>query len=117
MKISVYGIKNCTTVKKALSWLESYKIDYLLWDYKTQGIDRDTLAKWCALWGWEKVLNRSGQMYRKASQETKDSIINQKTAIDFMLKVPTSIKRPILFEEEIQLIGFDPETYKQYFKK
>ncbi len=109
--ITVYGITNCSTVIKARKWLELNLIEYEFWDYKKQGIDTDHLIKWCEELGWEKVLNRSGMMYRKASQEEKSKIIDQQSAIEFMLKVPTSIKRPIIETKKGLLLSFNELEY------
>jgi Spx/MgsR family transcriptional regulator len=94
--ITVYGITNCTTVIKARNWLEENKIEYNFHDYKKLGIDAQHLTKWIAKFGWDKVLNMQGQMWRKASDEEKTKVVDEKTAIEFMIKVPTSIKRPIV---------------------
>ena len=109
----MYGITNCSTVKKARNKLESNKIDYEFWDYKKQGIDESHLIRWCESLGWQKVLNRSGMMWRKADEETKNKVVDQATAIEFMLSVPTSIKRPILEIGEKLLLGFDEEEYSE----
>jgi arsenate reductase (glutaredoxin) len=114
--IKVYGIKNCQSVQKALNWLDDYKIDYELHNYKMLGIDKARLDKWCQEFGWEKVLNRSGMMWRKASEERKAFVIDQDTAIDFMIEVPNSIKRPILeLEDGRLLLGFDTVEYMEAF--
>ena len=118
--ITLYGITNCSTVVKARKWLEDNKIEYKFHDYKKLGIDKEHLEKWCGNIGWEKVLNRSGMMYRKASDEVKNKIINQLSAIEFMLTVPTSIKRPIVEiqvegDGELILLGFNVEEYKNAF--
>ena len=114
--ITIYGIKNCQTVLKAINFFEDNKIEYTFWDYKKQGIDESHLEKWCSKFGWEKVLNRSGMMWRKASDEDKSKVVNQKAAIEFMLKVPTSIKRPIVEMGQSLLIGFDEDNYAKGFK-
>lgn len=65
--MTVYGITNCSTVVKARGWLEKNNFEYDFWDFKKVGIDKEHLIKWCDELGWEVVLNRKGQMYRKAS--------------------------------------------------
>ncbi len=109
--VIMYGITNCSTVKKARNKLESNKIDYEFWDYKKQRIDESHLVRWCDCLGWQKVLNRSGTMWRKASDESKNNVVDQTSAIEFMLSVPTSIKRPILEVGEKLLLGFDEGEY------
>ena len=118
--ITLYGITNCSTVVKARKWLEDNNIEYKFHDYKKLGIDVEHLSKWCDYFGWEKVLNRSGMMYRKASDEVKNKIINQLSAIEFILTVPTSIKRPIVEiqvegDGELILLGFNVDEYKNAF--
>ena len=115
-EITLFGISNCSTVIKARKWLEANGIEYIFWDYKKQGIDESHLEKWCGEFGWGKVLNRSGMMWRKASDEDKSKVVNQKAAIEFMLKVPTSIKRPIVEMGQSLLIGFDEDNYAKGFK-
>jgi arsenate reductase (glutaredoxin) len=114
---TIYGIKNCQTVQKALKFLDEYQIQYEFWDYKKQGVDIEHLEKWCRELGWQKVLNRSGMMWRKASEEDKNRVIDQDSAIEFMLQVPTSIKRPIVEIESELLIGFVESDYVDLFVK
>jgi arsenate reductase (glutaredoxin) len=114
--ITIYGIKNCQTVQKAVKYLESNNIPFEFWDYKKQGIDSQHLNKWCAKFGWEKVLNRSGMMWRKANEETKAKVTDQQSAIDFMMTTPTSIKRPIIDTDIDLLIGYDEAEYKAKLK-
>jgi arsenate reductase (glutaredoxin) len=109
--ITMYGIKNCVTIQKARKWLSTNGIEYDFWDYKTQGVSKELLAKWCGEFGWEKVLNRSGMMWRKAPEASKNKVIDEVSAIDFMFEVPTAIKRPILETKEGLLIGFDEKSY------
>jgi arsenate reductase (glutaredoxin) len=117
MKTIIYGIKNCQAVQKALHWLDTSNIEYEFWDYKKQGIDKEHLEKWCKELDWTKVLNRSGMMWRKAEETTKSKVIDQESAIEFMLQVPTSIKRPIIEYGDQILLGYDEEKYTQIFGK
>ena len=115
--IIVYGIANCTTVQKARKWLESNNVEYTFHDYKKLGIDNDHLKSWCKVFGWEQVLNRSGMMWRKASEATKQKVVDEISAIDYMIQVPTSIKRPIVEANSKLLRGFDVVEYKKMFLK
>ena len=90
--VTLYGIPNCDTVKKARTWLAEHQIDYHFYDYKKQGIDAEKLAIWCQQWGWENVLNRKGLTYKKLDDATKSIINNEAAAIDYMLKATSSIK-------------------------
>jgi arsenate reductase (glutaredoxin) len=111
--ITIYGIKNCQTVQKALKFLNDNNIEYIFHDYKKQGIDKEHLETWCNKLTWQKVLNHSGMMWRKASEEEKAKVVDQDSAIEFMLHVPTSIKRPILESEKRFLIGFVESQYQK----
>jgi arsenate reductase (glutaredoxin) len=114
---TIYGIKNCQTVQKALKFLDVNKIEYTFWDYKKQVIDKEHLEKWCEKLGWQKVLNRAGMMWRKADEKTKAIVVDQDSAIEFMLTVPTSIKRPIVEMGSKLLIGFSEAEYVAVFGK
>lgn len=116
--ITVYGITNCNTVQKALTWLKDNQIEYSFHDYKKLGIDKEHLEVWCTKFGWEKVLNMQGQMWRKASDEDKSKVIDADSAIEFMIRVPTSIKRPIIELVNGQIVrGFDEDEYQSTFLK
>ncbi|NJK70814.1 ArsC family reductase [Candidatus Gracilibacteria bacterium] len=112
----MYGIVNCHTVKKAREWLKENGIEYEFHDYKKLGIDKQSLAKWCEEFGWESVLNRRGMMWRKAIEADKEKVVDKDSAIEFMLKTPTSIKRPIIEVDEKFLIGFDDQVYEKLLK-
>lgn len=111
MRITIYGIKNCETMKKARAFLDKKRIDYDFHDYKTQGIERAKLEGWAKKAGWETLLNRAGTTFRKLPDNEKDGL-TEKKAIALMLKQPSMIKRPVL---EIGggkiLVGFRPEEY------
>jgi arsenate reductase (glutaredoxin) len=108
---TLYGITNCQTVQKARKWLEDKNIEYTFWDYKKQGIDTPHLEQWCAEFGWEKVLNRSGMMWRKADEKEKMKVVDEASAIAFMLTTPTAIKRPIIKTSTGFSLGFNEKEY------
>lgn len=110
MAITLYGIKNCDTMKKARSWLDSHKVSYGFHDYKTQGIDRAHLEKWCKAVGWETLLNRAGTTFRKLSDKDKANI-DQSKAINLMMEQPSIIKRPVLEQGQQITVGFKPDIY------
>ena len=112
MRITVYGIKNCDTMKKARAWLDSHGVDYAFHDYKTAGIEPDTLQGWCKKLGWEVLLNRAGTTFRKLPERDKQ-VRNEKTAIALMLAQPSMIKRPVLAHNGALLVGFKPELYER----
>jgi len=109
-ELTLYGIKACDTMKKARSWLDEQGVAYRFHDYKTAGIDRAHLEKWCAEHGWQVVLNRAGTTFRKLD-ETQKADLDQDKAIELMLAQPSMIKRPVLDLGERSLVGFKPDLY------
>jgi len=112
--ITLYGIPNCDTMKKARTWLKDNGIDYDFHDYKKAGIDESTLRKWIDQVGWEVLLNRRGMMWRKVPQDVKDNI-DEASAIGLMLETPSIIKRPVLDTGKSLQVGFKPEQYQEIF--
>ena len=111
MTITIYGIKNCDTMKKGRAWLESHGVDYGFHDYKSAGIERERLEQWCKQAGWEALLNRSGTTFRKLPDEDKQRLDATK-AMALMLTQPSMIKRPVLdLGGGNLLVGFKPEAY------
>ena len=108
MALTLYGIKNCDTMKKARIWLDQHGVDYTFHDYKVSGIDRASLARWCKAKGWQTVLNRAGTTFRKLPDAARADL-NEARAIDLMLEQPSMIKRPVLEGAGHLLIGFRPE--------
>src|SRR4051812_14999918 len=92
---TLYGIKNCDTMKKARTWLDGHDVVYAFHDYKAAGIARDVLAGWVAKVGWEVLLNRAGTTFRKLPDADKDGL-TEKKAVALMLAQPSMIKRPVL---------------------
>ena len=112
MATTLYGIKNCDTVKKARAWLAGHRLQYQFHDFKTAGVERRQLEAWCDEFGWESVLNRAGTTFRKLPEEAKSSL-NAAKAIALMLAQPSMIKRPVLEHNGRWLIGFNAERYQQ----
>ncbi len=112
MTITLYGIRNCDTVKKARTWLDGHKISYDFHDYKTAGIDAGRLQRWCRELGWEALLNRAGTTFRKLP-ETERQDLDPGKAIALMLAQPSMIKRPVLDLGTQRLVGFKPELYER----
>jgi arsenate reductase (glutaredoxin) len=109
--ITIYGIKNCDTMKKARAWLDSHGIAYAFHDYKAAGIDRMRLEAWSKQVGWETLLNRAGTTFRALSEEQKQGLDAAK-AIALMLEQPSMIKRPVLdLGGGKLLVGFKPDAY------
>ena len=110
MTITIYGIKNCDTMKKARSWLDGHGVAYVFHDYKTAGIDKDRLKRWSDELGWETLLNRAGTTFRKLPESDKEDL-NENKALGLMLAQPSMIKRPVLDRDGKLLVGFKPEIY------
>jgi arsenate reductase len=111
MSYVLYGIKACDTMKKARTWLDEHKVEYAFHDYKSAGIDRASLEKWCNEHGWETILNRAGTTFRKLDDVQKADL-DQDKAIDLMLAQPSMIKRPVLELGGKTLVGFKPDNYQ-----
>ena len=114
LTITIYGIKNCDTMKKARSWLDDHGVAYDFHDYKTAGIAKDKLKQWSEEVGWETLLNRAGTTFKKLPDADKEGI-TEKKAIALMLAQPSMIKRPVLDTKGKLTVGFQPEAYKKLF--
>lgn len=109
-KITVYGIPNCDTMKKARTWLEAHGAAYDFHDYKKAGITAETLNAWADAVGWEVLINKAGTTFRKLPDADKAGIDRAK-AIALMVEHPSLIKRPVLEYPGGVLVGFKPEVY------
>jgi arsenate reductase len=110
LPITIYGIKNCDTMKKARAWLDSHGVAYSFHDYKTEGIAKDKLKQWSDEIGWETLLNRAGTTFRKLPDGDREGL-NERKALTLMLAQPSMIKRPVLDLGGKLLVGFKPEIY------
>ena len=111
MTVTVYGIKNCDTMKKARAWLDQHGVAYAFHDYKASGIDRPTLEGWSKSVGWQVLLNRAGTTFRKLPEADKADL-NETKALALMLAQPSMIKRPVLDRDGRLLVGFKPAEYE-----
>jgi Spx/MgsR family transcriptional regulator len=116
---TIYGIKNCDTMKKAFTWLTQHGVAYAFHDYKTAGVTKTQLQKWCAAAGWETVLTRAGTTFKKLPEAEKQNLTQEK-AIALMAAQPSMIKRPVLEIGGVETggkieIGFKPERYAAVF--
>lgn len=112
--VTIYGIKNCDTMKKARAWLDARGVAYAFHDYAAAGIDRARLERWARDVGWERLCNRAGTTFRKLPEaDTRN--LTESTALDLMVAKPSMIKRPVLVigngRAERILVGFSPEAY------
>jgi len=110
--MTIYGIKNCDTMKKARAWLDAHGVAYSFHDYKTAGIERPRLEAWAREVGWETLLNRAGTTFRKLPDKDRDGL-SEKKAMALMLDQPSMIKRPVLDIGGTLVVGFKPETYEK----
>ncbi|MCW3088784.1 MAG: ArsC family reductase [Sediminibacterium sp.] len=114
----VYGIPNCDTVKKVLTWLQKHKLPYEFHDYKTAGITPAKLKSWSKQVGWETLLNKRGTTWKALDARAQAVITTEKTAIAFMAENTSSIKRPVIEAEgRVITVGFDEKLYAGIFKK
>lgn len=114
MTTTIYGIKNCDTMKKAFKWLNNGNISYDFHDYKNQGIDQAVLNAALDAHGWEKVINQRGTTWRKLPDNIKNTM-NAENALKIAEENPSIIKRPLLMHDNIIILGFKDETYKEIF--
>lgn len=114
--LTVYGIPNCSTVKKARTWLVQNGVAYTFHDFKKLGIDEATLNMWLTQQPWEKLINRAGLTWRGLSEETKAGVNDNASAITLMQEKTSLIKRPALVQDhQILALGFDETIYRKLF--
>jgi Spx/MgsR family transcriptional regulator len=112
--ITMFGIKNCDTIKKARKWLEAEGIEYQFHDYKKDGLSPELLKSWVQDLGWEALVNKRGTTWRKLPDDIKDSI-DEASAIEIMLENTSIIKRPLLSDDaNNKLLGFKAEQYQEF---
>ncbi len=113
MKI-IYGIKNCNTVKKVLTFLDEHAVAYTFHDYKKAGITKDRLESWCRQVGWEALVNKKGTTWRQLDDTVKEGVTDAASAIALMAAHTSVIKRPVIEEhDKILSIGWDEEALQQ----
>ncbi|MGW8311479.1 MAG: ArsC family reductase [Thiogranum sp.] len=112
--ITIYGIKNCDTMKKAIRWLDEHGVDYRFHDYRKDGLDAAMLRAWEKELGWETLLNRRGMLWRKLPEATREHI-DRASALQCMLDNPGIIKRPLLDLGDRRVVGFKPQDYAALF--
>jgi arsenate reductase (glutaredoxin) len=114
MTLTLYGIPNCDTVKKARTWLDTHGVAYAFHDYKKAGVTAAQLKIWCEALSWEAVLNRAGTTFKNLADSDKQNLTQAK-AITLMLAQPSMIKRPIAEAKGVLLAGFKPDQYEKAF--
>jgi arsenate reductase len=113
-QVTLYGIKNCDTIKKAKKWLDEHDIDYRFHDFRVDDLTGEQLHAWCEELGFEVLLNKRGTTWRALSDETKNSVDAQR-AEALMLEQPAMIKRPVLDLGDRRIVGFKADDYKALF--
>ena len=112
--ITLYGIPNCGSVKKARDWLESQNIAYEFHDFKKAGIDQNTIAGWMKQASLDVLVNKKGTTWRGLPEATKDGVTNATSATKLMMENTSVIKRPVLCKGKTVLVGFDARTYEEH---
>ena len=114
MELTLFGIKNCDTMKKAMKWLDDNGVAYHFHDYKKEGVPEQRLRQWLEALGWETVINKRGTTWRKLPEEVRDTISAQ-SAHDIMLDNPSIIKRPVVEYEGGVSVGFNASEWATRF--
>jgi len=111
MSVTIYGIRNCDTMKKAFAWLAEHEVAHAFHDYRKSGIGKDTLARWCEAVGWEALVNRRGTTWRKLDT-AQQALATTDQAIALMADHPSLIRRPVVETAGGELlVGFEPARY------
>jgi Spx/MgsR family transcriptional regulator len=114
--MTVYGIKNCNTVKSAIDWLKKNKVDFEFHDYKTKGITPAKLKEWSGQIGWESLVNKRGTTWRQLDEAVQKKVSNEKAAIELMIEKTSVIKRPLIERNgNVLALGFDEVEYEKVF--
>lgn len=111
---SIYGIKNCDTMKKAMTWLTQNEIEFNFHDYRKDGLEKEFISQWIAEFGWEKIINKRGTTWRALDENTKNNM-NDAQAIEAVLAQPAMIKRPLLIHNNKATLGFKAAEYETIF--
>ena len=109
---TIYGIKNCDTMKRAFAWLKDHHVDYEFHDYKKAGVTEAMLESWSAKAGWEKLLNTRGTTWRKLPEQHR-AAMDERKSLQLMQHQPSLIKRPVLAHGKELLVGFDETEYER----
>jgi Spx/MgsR family transcriptional regulator len=116
--MTVYGIKNCNTVKTAMDWLKQHDVTVDFHDYKTQGITATKLKEWSKQVGWESLVNKRGTTWRQLDETEQAKVTNKKAVIDLMTEKTSVIKRPLIEKDgKVLTLGFDEAAFVKAFKK
>jgi len=114
MPVTLFGISNCDTVKKARRWLDQRQIAYTFHDFRKDGLNPTQVKAWLTRVDWETVLNKRGRTWRELSA-VEQQVNSTAQAVSLCCKYPTLIKRPVLVSDKHTVIGFDPDNYTKLF--
>ena len=114
--ITLYGIKNCDTVKKARNWLDLHGVDYRFHDFRENGLERETVQGWIEELGWENLVNRRSTSWKALDEATREQM-NEQSALAAIMTQPTLIKRPLLDTGHERFTGFSAASYQKIFSK
>jgi arsenate reductase len=112
MKVTVYGIRNCDTMKKTFAWLDAHGVDHAFHDYKKSGVPVERLAAWAQAAGWEKLANTRGTTWRKIPESSRQGL-DEHRALKLLAEYPGAIKRPVVEWGRRVTIGFDPREFER----
>jgi arsenate reductase len=114
MKVTVYGIRNCDTMKKTFAWLDGHGVSYDFHDYKRKGVPAGKLAAWEEVAGWERLVNTRGTTWRRIPEVDRQDL-DASRALALLAKYPSAIKRPVVEAGKKLLVGFDAEAFERQF--
>ena len=113
--VTVYGIPNCDTVKKARAWLADASVDHVFVDFKKHGVPGDQLPRWMSALGWDTLLNRKGTTWRQLDDDARAAVIDATTASALMLAHPSVVKRPVVVWRDASVsVGFDADCFRSH---
>ena len=112
----LYGIDNCDQVRKARSWLRAHEVPFAMHDFRRDGLQPALLARWMTHLPWDALLNRRGTSWRQLAPERRAAIVDQVSATELMLEVPTLVRRPVLEIGDRILVGFSEPLYRSLFE-
>lgn len=111
MTLTLYGIPNCDTVKKARAWLQAHGVEHVFHDYKKQGVPLTRLDAWMRVGGWEALVNRKGTTWRQLDPAQQAAVRDAASARELMVAQASVIKRPVVEHPGGLLVGFDPDEW------
>ncbi len=109
--ITLYGIPNCDTVKRARAWLEARGVGYTFHDFQKQGVPPDALDRWVAATGWEALVNRKGTTWRQLDPAVRESVVDAASAKRALKAHPSLVKRPVVEWPGGVTVGFDEAVF------